>query len=337
MSNQNAIPTGQDVVKYLDGLPAEKLVADKKVADKFISLFNKVHGTDMGELAYQAEQFYFQKLLAEKKELAACTKISLYGAFIDVAVQGLSFDPMKKLCYVIPQPVNVGTKDNKVWETRAVLHISPYGELALRQRCGQIKYADNPEVVIDGEDFSVQSTAQGKLVLHTIRYPRPVGRIVAAYIRLVRPDGSTDYFIIDQGKMDQLKAASAKKNKGTANELYTSGEGGGPDRGFIVGKCVKHAFSAFPKVRPAGAFSKLETEDIINEEEEDIDYGLANTSAQPTIAAPVPEIKTDEQPVVVVAELKKEQPNPQPVVVPVTESQDINTEVQASVDPELGF
>ena len=329
-NNSNPIPTGQEVVKYLDALPADKLVADKKVADKFISMFNKVHGTDMGELAYQAEQFYFLKLLAENPKLAACTKLSLYGAFIDVAVQGLSFDPMKKLCYVYPQPANVGSKDHPVWEQRAVLAISPYGELALRQRCGQIKYADNPEVVIAGEDFSVQSTAQGKLVQHTIKYPRPVGRVVAAYIRLVRPDGSTDYFIIDQGKMDQLKAASAKKNKGIPNALYTSGEGGGPDRGFIVGKCVKHAFSAFPKVKPAGAFSKLETEDIINEEEEAINYDMPETTT-----APVPEIKkeepviqkTEEQPVVVqqqMAEVKQQ-------------ALGADVKVEGSIDPELGF
>lgn len=48
----------------------------------------------------------------------------------------------------MPGNVNVGSKDTPQWVKRASLGLfSPYGELAIRQRAGQIKYADNPVIV----------------------------------------------------------------------------------------------------------------------------------------------------------------------------------------------
>ena len=63
-----------------------------------------------------------------------------------------------------------------------------------------------------------------------------------------------------------MKGYSAKKNKGTANALYT-GNDNQIDTGFLEAKVIKHAFKTFPKLK-LGQFSKLQ------EEIQAVDYGL---------------------------------------------------------------
>ena len=82
-----------------------QLVSDTRVANKFVSLFNHVHGSGNGQHIYAVEKFHFEKMLAENKELQTCTNLSLYGAFVDIAVQGLSIDPSRKLAYLYPSDI----------------------------------------------------------------------------------------------------------------------------------------------------------------------------------------------------------------------------------------
>lgn len=266
----------KNAVVLLEQLPALKLADDERVQKKFISMYNKIHGSDRGTMIYEAEKFYFTKQLTESPGLQDCSRLSLYGAFIDVSVQGLSFDPTKKLCYLVPYTVNAGTRENPKWEKRASLQISPYGELYLRQMYGQIRSADNPEVVYEGEDFSIITNGAGKVVNHKITYPRPEGAIIAVYIRLVKNDGTSDYYVMDLPGMQRLKGYSERKNNGKANALY-GGESGKPDKGFMIAKCIKHAFAAYPKVKLKGQFSKLETEEEDNEDA--VDYGFEEVPA----------------------------------------------------------
>lgn len=297
----------KNVMEVLQSTPPLKIAALPQVQGKFVSLFNTIHGTGRGQMVYEAEKFHFAKQIQENKGLQLCAPLSLYGAFLDVAVQGLSFDPTKKLCYLVPYNVNIGTKEEPVWEKRANLQISPYGELYLRQEYGQIKAADNPEVVFEGEPFTMRSGTGGKTVSHEISLPRPAnGKIVACYVRLVKPDDTEDYFIMDMGDWERLRKYSEKKNRGQANSLYTNGPGGGPDKGFIVAKTIKHAFKSYPKVRVRGEFTKLETEEVDNQEEQAIDYGLAVPVQQPAAIeeatptqeekqTPIQEINTESQ------------------------------------------
>lgn len=265
-----------NAVASLEQIHPMKLVDDQRVQSKFINLYNHIHGTNRGELAYEAEKFHFIKQLTEKPDLQACTRMSLYGAFLDVSVQGLSLDPTKKLAYLIPYNVNAGTRENPKWEKRCNLAISPYGELYLRQMYGQIRTADNPEVVFEGEKFSITTDRNGRSVNHEIIYPRPTGKIIAVYFRFVKADGNVDYGILDATDMERLRGYSARKNNGNANALYGT-ESGGADKGFFIAKCIKHAFRAYPKVNLKGNFSKLDTDRVDEEETTQIDYSLETT------------------------------------------------------------
>ena len=269
-TNQQGQNNVQAATNYLAALSPVQLAQDERVGSKFIDLYNRVHGNDKGQYFYELEKFHFTRLITDSKPLQECNKLSLYGAFMDVAVQGLSFDPSKKLAYIVPRSVNIGTKENPNYEKRAYLQISPYGELYLRQYYGQIKTADNPVVVYEGDEFQVITGKDGRIVNHTANYPRKSTRIIACYIRIVKIDGSVDFGVMDGIDMNRLKGYSAKQNFGKPNALYGTNEGD-VDSGFLIAKTVKHAFKAYPKVRLRGAYTQLETEVV---EEDPLDYSL---------------------------------------------------------------
>ena len=99
-------------VEELNALPATKIVENENVQTKFIQMYNAIWGSQMGEQIYHKEVFNFQKVLRENPSLAECTKMSLFGCFLDMAVNGLSLDNTSHPhCYLIPRKVKTGQKD----------------------------------------------------------------------------------------------------------------------------------------------------------------------------------------------------------------------------------
>jgi len=128
------------------------------------------------------------------------------------------------------------------------------------------------------------------------KFPRdPSAKIIGAFVRYSTPMGS-DLRIMDIQDVARLAAASARRNKGKANELYTSNNGQ-IDTGFFETKCIKFAMKATGKVR-LGAFTKLDGEDEIEQDVNiETDEITAAQAAPVTYAAPVasPQI-TDDNP-----------------------------------------
>lgn len=254
-------PATTNIMQALQQTAPTQLASLPVLEERFIKLYSLVQGVDMreAEMVFHAEKFHFQKAISENEGLRACETLSLYGCFMDAAVQGLSFDPKKKLAYLIPGKVNVGTRDEKRYVNRATLEISPYGELAIRQQKGQIKYADNPVIVYEGDTFEPYQNEEGRGVVYKLNAAHGT-KIVAAFLRIVRMDGSVDYHWLLQGDWMRLKGYSEKKNFGKANALYSSFNGD-IDPGFLGAKLIKHAFKSYPKVKLAGAFSQLQPEE----------------------------------------------------------------------------
>lgn len=251
MANVNEQPETSGKVTILDLLnrsPKPKIPEIPQIALRFKTLFAKIHPGGKSDIFYEAEKFHFAKLIAESPKLQACTAFSLYGCFIDTAVNGLSFDPSFKHQFLIPQAFNIGTKQEPVWEQRATIQISGPGELVLRVKQGQVKYADNPVLVYEGDEFEY-GTKNDKLFLnHTVKLPRKSNHIIAAYVRVVRTDGSVDHKMIDEKDMERFRKASKQGN----SPAWVDGIAG-----MWLAKVVKHAFSkTYPKVR-TGDFSSL--------------------------------------------------------------------------------
>lgn len=249
--------------------PAEVL-ENEKVRNRFVTLYNNIHGSEQGELFFEQEKYNLQRIIQASKDLSACTGFSIYGVLLDVASMGLTLENNSRpLVYILPGSVNVGTKDNAAWEKRASIEISPYGEMDLRIQAGQLLYADRPVIVYEGDEFKPKVTETGqKVVVYSASIPRQSKNIIGAFIKLTRPDKSFDFFWMLPEDIERLKGYSEKKNKGTANALY-GGKSGQIDTGFLEAKVIKHSFKTFPKLK-LGQFSQLQKDEPIQAS----DYGL---------------------------------------------------------------
>ena len=267
------------IIQKLNDTPTASIATLPEVADRFKNLYALMNGKDISAstVKYECEAFHFNKLLNEKPELKKCTKLSLYGCFLDMAVNGLSFDPAMKHAYVVSFNTNVGTKTTPVWEARAMVMISGYGELQIRMQQKQIKYADNPVLVYEGDHFSSGTKNNQYYVEHQAVYPRKSDNIIACYIRLERLDGSVDYKVMSIEEVLKLKAFS----KQPTSLAWTSGL-----PGMVQAKTIKHAFRSYPKMK-LGSFSELESDKTEESNDLKIDYGLEETTivSQPAASA----------------------------------------------------
>ncbi len=246
----------QSITQALEATSPTGIVQIPEVADRFKQLYKTIHGGN-GETFYEAEKFHFAKMISDNKTLQKCTKLSLYGIFMDVAVSGLSFDPGFKHLYIVPYGTNVGTKDNPQWQKRAQLQISGIGELILRVKQGQIKHADNPVIVYEGDEFRHGTRNGNSFLDHVAEVPPKGAQIIACYMKITRSDNTVDYKVITQADMERFRKFSKDPN----SKAWTDGEGG-----MWIAKCIKHAFKNYPKLR-VGDFSNLQS-DTVDEEVE---------------------------------------------------------------------
>lgn len=270
-----------------------QVLENETVKERFVTLYQKLHGSKSGEVFYEKEKYNFIRIIQASNELQQCTGFSIYGCFLDVASMNLSLEQTSKPnLYVLFYNRKVGQND---WEKRATLEVSPYGELTLRIRAGQLKHADHPVILYKGDHFQPGIKDGAKTIEYTPKIPRQSKDIIGGFIGLVRPDGSRDYFWMLQEEIDRLRQYSNKKNRGTdtedkSNALYTSNDGQ-IDPGFLEAKIIKHAFSTFPKIK-TGEFSKLADDDP-----DPLNYGLDETvhSQKPQSAIPAQEIPDEEK------------------------------------------
>ena len=270
-------------VADINAMSPFQMVENEVVEQKFIQLYDAIHGSKQGTMMYEKEKFNFMKLLSENPDLKQSTGLSLYGCFLDMAVNGLSLDQTgRPLCYVIARSVKSGRKtdDGKdIYEKRAGVQVTGYGEMVMRMRAGQIRHVDNPVIVYEGDVFQPDLDELGnKKIKYKPLIPRKTGaKIIGAFIKITRNDGTVDFQWMLEDDIERLKGYSSRNNskyvngqrvEGKANALYSS-NGGQIDPGFLENKMIKHTFDAYPKVR-TGEFSQLETQDVPDV----INYGI---------------------------------------------------------------
>ncbi|MEG2341425.1 MAG: recombinase RecT [Odoribacter sp.] len=287
-NNTNEQTVEKLTIAELKQMKPLEVLENEYVRNRFVILYNKIHASEQGELFFEQEKYNLQRIIGANKDLQQCTGFSIYGVLLDVANMGLTLENNSRpLIYVLPGSVNVGTKENSIWEKRASIEISPYGEMDLRIQSGQLLYADRPVIVFEGDDFKPKVTETGqKVVVYAASIPRKSKNIIGAFIKLTRPDRSFDFFWMLPEDIDRLKGYSEKKNRGVANALY-GGKEGQIDTGFLEAKIIKHAFKTFPKLK-LGQFSQLQKDEPIQAS----DYGLDEPVYSQT---PLPECEEPEE------------------------------------------
>ena len=251
-------------------LKAMEVVRNEYVRQQFVSVWNAIW-KEGGEGAYEREAMYFNNQLRDNETLRKCTGMSVFFAFIDLAVRGLTLEPGgQALCYLLPRNCCTGkdAQGKNVYETRCNLTISGYGELVLRAKAGQILHADNPVIVYEGDEFAFGEKDGRKYVNYCCRIPRQSNRIIACFLKITRSDGTVDYSVMMEEDWKRLSDYSGKANRKwnsdahqwmeRPNELYTS-DSGQIDTGFLKAKCIKHAFKTYPKIA-IGKGTQLESE-----------------------------------------------------------------------------
>ncbi|MCM1318779.1 MAG: recombinase RecT [Muribaculaceae bacterium] len=280
----------QLTVEEINKLSPLDIVEHPIVRERFTQVYETLWGN--GEAAYQRESIYFNKALRDNDngKLQKATPFSIFTAFIDLAVCGLSLEPgTRALAYLIGRNVNIGSRDQPRWEGRCVLTVSAYGELVMRTRAGQIRHADNPVLVYDNDEFSFKDVDGRKSVSYTCNMPHTGHNIVACYLRITRADGSIDYSVMFPEDWVRLAGYSMKQNRsktnpnGKANDLYGMDANGVVhiDPGFLMAKCIKHAFKSYPKVR-IGRGTELQSQQVDEQpqlSDEDI-YGVGNVDME---------------------------------------------------------
>lgn len=292
-----------NMVEVIRSLSPAKIVRNDAVRQQFISVYNAVW-KEGGEQVYEREANYFNKILRDTPNLQGCTSLSVFFAFIDLAVQGISVEPgPRALAYLLPRSYKVVTPEGReVFEKRLNLTISGQGELFLRARAGQIHHADNPVIVYEGDSFEFGERDGHKFVNYTMSLPRTSSKIVACFMKITRTDGTTDYAVMVEDDWRRLSEYSGKNNAyydkklqqrvERPNDLYTS-ENGGIDPGFLAAKCIKHAFKSYPKLH-IGKGSALETT-VIDDPATDFDP-YAGVTDNPTAEPATPQQDVAQQP-----------------------------------------
>lgn len=288
MNNNETLNQAQAI----QSLKSTEVIRNDYVRGQFISVYNAIW-KEGGEAAYEREAMYFNNQLRDNERLRACTGMSVFFAFIDLAVRGLTLEPgSQSLCYLLPRNYCVGKnpQGGNVYEARCNLTISGYGELVLRAKAGQILHADNPVVVYEGDEFAFGEKEGRKYVNYCCRIPRSSNRIIACFLKITRPDGTVDYSVMTEADWKRLSDFSGKANRywdntekryvENPNQLYTSCDGQ-IDTGFLKAKCIKHAFKTYPKIA-IGKGTQLES-DVVTDPQPDFDPygGMASGTPQP--------------------------------------------------------
>ncbi|MDR1348299.1 MAG: recombinase RecT [Prevotellaceae bacterium] len=263
-----------------EDLKPTEIANDNNVRKRFIEILTTIQKLSEAEAAsiYEREALYFTKAVKASDRLPKCTNISLYSAFLEIAVTGLSIQSgSKSEAYIESRGANTGKKDEKgndIWINSAMLQVTAYGELNMSIRSGQIVRMSNPIVLYDGDVFQPHTTPRGELTVdYKPAIPRTSGTIIGCWVAITLPGNGIDFKWLLQDDIERLKKASIPKtgNNKVPSALYSS-NGGQIDTGFLEAKTIKHAMRAYTKLRVGDGVSF--EDDMPDAEAEDATFAV---------------------------------------------------------------
>lgn len=224
--------------------------------EKFVEVYSKKFGEEGAEAFFEEQKGFFLnelRLGSYRNQLRLAPNSSVYFAFMFLAISGLSLEKgITTTCYLECRSQKAGQDEHgrDIYEQNACITVTGYGEVVMRQRAKQIRSVDTPKVVYDCDTFRCGEKDGKPFVNYEKVLPRPAtAKIIACYVRIVKNDGSSDYFILDIDGIKRLKGYSSKLNKGKCNALYGKNDDCSDiDTGFLMSKTVKHAFKGYPKL-----------------------------------------------------------------------------------------
>lgn len=240
---------------------------------RYIQNYNQSNREKVGDLMYHRQVIIMKQLLAESPGLQGCDKLSLYKAFMTIAIKNYSLAPEDGEVYLVPL------------KGKAVLWLQAGAHVKRLMQIGQITSADQAKLVYQGDEFLVE---KGRVIKHVEKYASEV--MVAGYIIFHLDDKGTEkHFTYRKSDWEGWRKKS--QNTKTDNP-WTSGELGQPEPGFLRTKIVKHACT--DKSWPAG-YTAIHAETILDVEYDELPddtelpklNGVEKPAGQPVTQVPV--------------------------------------------------
>lgn len=289
MLNENQEKAVLSVKKHINSLgTVAAVIADPLLGNQLTTKFSEMYSLPLEEANrfYAREKDNFGKMISQSPALQACTPMSAYLAFGRVMALKLTFDNGRyPLIYLIPGNRNVGTKENPNWVSEMVAQPSPEGEKEARINTGILKKVGQPIIVHEGDHYrKFLDDETGQIKVEYAEAEQPSTKIRGSFIRLVENDGTVVFKTFSLIDIKTWMDASAKKNRGTANALYTAGIDGQIQEAFLKGKTTLHSFKGYKQVdygsKPQGFVPDVDAAKQINANYSDdlIEYTETNVS-----------------------------------------------------------
>jgi recombinational DNA repair protein RecT len=247
--------TNKEQKKELLSLKPIDIADNEHIKEQFISTYMNIHKVDKNEAEafYKKEKGYFNAYIKDDSlKLNICTPVSIISAFLEIAITGLSVKKQSQAeAYISKISSKVTTPTGESWINTAQFVVQAHGELSLRKRAGQILHCHNPVIVYENDSFEIATNESGDTVpIYKAEIPRTSSKIKACFVKLTLQNNVIDfkYFLPEDWQRLQGKSKKFMKND-KGNALYTSGENGQIDVGFLEAKLLKHTFKTLPKIR----------------------------------------------------------------------------------------
>ena len=222
---------------------ADQIAGKAAVYTAIASKVNAVTEDEAAKIIDGELESYLTRLYAYLLENKQATLTLAQGCniFLDVIQSGLSFSPVANHVYVSRM---------KGTGTSIGYKVTADGAIYQAQRAGAIAHLSEPVLVLNGEQFSIISTPEGRHIAnHVLSFQgRPqfnIEMFMVGYVYVIYPNGDRELSWISGQRMKELQAKSANP------AMYN-------DESFVQTKVIKHALR---KVRRTPFFNQLQVEE----------------------------------------------------------------------------
>lgn len=244
-----------------------------------VSNYEKTTGQKNGEMIFERERILFMKTVGENQKLEQCTRFSIYSAFVELFVSGLTLQD--GLTYIIP------------YKTTAQFQIGWKGRLEQLSQMPEVNFVPEPQIVLTNElaDFEYELGESPRIVKHKPAKNRDItkeNKIEFVYLILDTKFGKRS-FIMSRQEVLQIRDSYSIGYKSYVAKDGKWPDGNKMDPPFWISNeaeafkktLVKRVYKYMPKTpRMKLLDEKIKTyidhEDGTAETTQDIDYGLAD-------------------------------------------------------------
>lgn len=211
--------------------------------NNFIQNYRKVTGNNDGSLVWEREKMVFLQKLTGDEKFQKCTRMSVYGAFTQLATSGLSL--VDDQAYLIPY------KDVMQFQ------IGWKGRLEQIARMDFIKEINEPMVVYKSDDFDYTLAPKPSILKHKRKRERPDDDELTHVYIIYETDKGTKTFIMERHEIEKIRDNFSETYKfwKSKNGQWAEGKPMAlpfalqfPEK-YFKKTCVKTLYNSLPKTQ----------------------------------------------------------------------------------------